>query len=81
MPEIGITGLIVILVVALLIFGPKRLPEIGRSLGRGMREFKDSITGDDNEAEAEKVELTPPATPTPVAQDTATRSESERVSS
>jgi Sec-independent protein translocase protein TatA len=54
---------------------------MGRSLGRGMREFKDSITGDDNEAEAEKVELTPPATPAPVAQDTATRTESERVSS
>ena len=34
MPEIGITGLIVILVVALLVFGPKRLPEIGRSLGQ-----------------------------------------------
>jgi sec-independent protein translocase protein TatA len=45
MPEIGITGLIVILIVALLVFGPKRLPEIGRSLGKGMREFKDSITG------------------------------------
>ncbi|MGN6432132.1 MAG: twin-arginine translocase TatA/TatE family subunit [Gaiellaceae bacterium] len=45
MPEIGISGLIVILVVALLVFGPKRLPEIGHSLGKGMREFKDSITG------------------------------------
>jgi sec-independent protein translocase protein TatA len=45
MPEIGIAGLIVILIVALLVFGPKRLPEIGRSLGRGMREFKDSVTG------------------------------------
>ena len=45
MPEIGISGLIIILVVALLVFGPKRLPEIGRSLGRGMREFKDSVTG------------------------------------
>jgi sec-independent protein translocase protein TatA len=45
MPEIGITGLIVILIVALLVFGPKRLPEIGRSLGKGMREFKDSVTG------------------------------------
>jgi sec-independent protein translocase protein TatA len=44
-PEIGISGLIVILVVALLVFGPKRLPEIGRSLGKGMREFKDSISG------------------------------------
>jgi sec-independent protein translocase protein TatA len=53
MPEIGITGLIVILVVALLVFGPKRLPEIGRSLGKGMREFKDSITGgsDDDKPE------------------------------
>jgi len=37
--------LIIILVVALVIFGPKRLPELGNSLGRGMREFKDSISG------------------------------------
>jgi sec-independent protein translocase protein TatA len=51
MPEIGIAGLIVILVVALLVFGPKRLPEIGRSLGKGMREFKDSISGRDDKAE------------------------------
>ncbi len=51
MPEIGIAGLIVILIVAALVFGPKRLPEIGRSLGRGMREFKDSITGQDEKAE------------------------------
>ena len=49
MPEIGIAGLIVILIVALLVFGPKRLPEIGRSLGKGMREFKDSITGSSDE--------------------------------
>ena len=56
MPEIGIAGLIVILIVALLVFGPKRLPEIGRSLGKGMREFKDSVTGQD-----EKAELPPPA--------------------
>ena len=40
--EIGI-----ILVIVLIIFGPKRLPDLGRSLGGGMREFKDSITGDD----------------------------------
>jgi sec-independent protein translocase protein TatA len=49
MPEIGIAGLVVILIVALLVFGPKRLPEIGRSLGKGMREFKDSITGSSDE--------------------------------
>ena len=49
MPEIGIAGLVVILIVALLVFGPKRLPEIGRSLGTGMREFKDSITGNSDE--------------------------------
>lgn len=57
MPEIGISGLIILLVVALLVFGPKRLPEIGRSLGRGMREFKDSVSGHDD-----KTELPPPAT-------------------
>jgi sec-independent protein translocase protein TatA len=57
LPEVGITGLIVILIVALLVFGPKRLPEIGRSLGKGMREFKDSITGNSNE----KAELPPSA--------------------
>jgi sec-independent protein translocase protein TatA len=51
MPEIGIAGLGVILIVALLVFGPKRLPEIGRSLGKGMREFKDSITGKDEKSE------------------------------
>jgi sec-independent protein translocase protein TatA len=57
LPEVGITGLIVILIVALLVFGPKRLPEIGRSLGKGMREFKDSITGRDDD----KAELPPSA--------------------
>jgi sec-independent protein translocase protein TatA len=45
MPEIGIAGVVVILIVALLVFGPKRLPEMGRSLGKGMREFKDSVSG------------------------------------
>jgi sec-independent protein translocase protein TatA len=45
MPNIGPTELIIVLVLALLILGPKRLPAAGRSLGQGMREFKDSITG------------------------------------
>lgn len=47
MPNIGPTELIIVLVIALLILGPKRLPAAGRSLGQGMREFKDSITGKD----------------------------------
>jgi sec-independent protein translocase protein TatA len=43
---IGMPELIVLGLVLLLIFGPKRLPEMGRSLGRGMREFKDSVSKD-----------------------------------
>jgi sec-independent protein translocase protein TatA len=45
MPNIGPLELIIVLVIVLLIFGAKRLPEVGRGLGSGMREFKDSVTG------------------------------------
>jgi sec-independent protein translocase protein TatA len=48
--------LIIVLVIALIVLGPKRLPEVGRSVGRGMREFKDSLAGindDDDEDEPE----------------------------
>jgi sec-independent protein translocase protein TatA len=45
MPNIGTGEIILLLLLALLLFGAKRLPEIGRSLGTGMREFKDSVTG------------------------------------
>ena len=41
----------IVLVIALIVFGPKRLPELGKSLGTGMREFKDSITGDNDDDE------------------------------
>jgi sec-independent protein translocase protein TatA len=44
-PNIGPTELIIVLVIVLLIFGPKRLPGLGKQLGTGMREFKDSISG------------------------------------
>jgi sec-independent protein translocase protein TatA len=43
--------LAILLVVALLLFGAKRLPEMGRSLGRGMREFKDAVTGKDDDGD------------------------------
>ena len=42
---IGLPEILIILVIVLVIFGPKRLPDLGRSLGSGMREFKDSVTG------------------------------------
>jgi sec-independent protein translocase protein TatA len=54
MPNIGPLELAIVLVIALIIFGPKRLPDLGRSLGRGMREFKDSITGKDEDEELEQ---------------------------
>jgi len=60
---IGFPELLILLVVVLLVFGPKRLPEMGRSLGKGMREFKDSISGNDTEpAEPAAPVQLPPAT-------------------
>lgn len=49
----------IVLVIALIVFGPKRLPELGKSLGAGMREFKDSITGksDEDEKREEQAKL------------------------
>jgi sec-independent protein translocase protein TatA len=44
-PGIGPMELVIVLVIALIVLGPKRLPDAGRSLGRGMREFKTSLTG------------------------------------
>jgi sec-independent protein translocase protein TatA len=49
MPNIGPMELIVVLVIALMVLGPKKLPEVGRSVGRGIREFKSSIGGDDDD--------------------------------
>jgi len=53
MPNVGPLELIVVLIIALIVFGPKRLPELGRSLGRGIREFRGSVSGEKDEDEDE----------------------------
>ena len=88
MPNIGAPELIILLIVLLLVFGPKRLPEMGRSVGRGIREFKESVSGneppDEPKATPPAPALEPKATPpeTPAAADTtASKSDTERVAS
>jgi sec-independent protein translocase protein TatA len=49
MPNIGPIEIIVVLLILLVIFGPKRIPELGRSVGQGMRNFKESVTGRDRD--------------------------------
>jgi sec-independent protein translocase protein TatA len=56
---IGPLEIIIVLVIVLLIFGPKRLPDLGRSLGSGMREFKNSVTGKDRDELPEREETAP----------------------
>lgn len=74
MPDIGPLELVIILVIVLIVVGPKKLPGLGRSLGSGMREFKDSLTGDNKD---EQPVISPtqlptqpvqPAPPQPVAE-------------
>jgi sec-independent protein translocase protein TatA len=72
---IGIWELLILLLVLLLVFGPKRLPEMGRQLGKGMREFKDSVSGsgkDDDSTIDDMAEL-PPAEPEPTQAATSSR--------
>ena len=54
MPGIGPMELIIVLVIALVVLGPKRLPSAGRSLGEGMRNFKSSLTGGDEKESLER---------------------------
>ena len=54
MPNVGPLEIAVVLIIVLIIFGPKRLPELGQSMGRGIREFKASISGDKEEDSPEE---------------------------
>jgi sec-independent protein translocase protein TatA len=71
MGPFGPTEILIILVIALVVFGPKRLPEMGKSLGKGIREFKSSVTGDDEhpqqhaEPQVTRTQELPPAAPAP----------------
>ena len=81
MPSIGPMELVIVLAIALLVVGPKKLPELGRSLGGGMREFKDSITGkddDDRQIEERNVEQAAPVAPAPTATTATTADEEAR---
>jgi sec-independent protein translocase protein TatA len=63
--SIGPMELIIVLVIALIVLGPKRLPEVGRSVGKGMREFKDSLSGinmDDDDEDDPKPQRQPAKT-------------------
>ena len=68
--NIGPLEIIVVLIIALIVFGPKRLPELGNSLGKGIREFKDSVTGDNDDDDDNDVKAisTTNATSAPVEQ-------------
>jgi sec-independent protein translocase protein TatA len=57
MPNIGPMELIIILAIALIVLGPKKLPEAGRSIGKGLREFKDGLSGERDREEDERPAL------------------------
>ena len=66
MSNIGLPEIAIVLLIVLVIFGPKRLPQLGRSLGSGMREFKDAVTGNRNkDDDREAIEPPTAAQPQP----------------
>jgi sec-independent protein translocase protein TatA len=70
MPNIGPMEIGIVLIIALVVFGPKKLPELGHSLGRGLREFKGSISGESKEVDEPQAiaqPVTAPEAPAPVA--------------
>lgn len=74
MPNIGPMEIGIVLVIALIVFGPKRLPELGKSLGKGLREFKGSIASDHSEPNEAAAAIEP--APTAVTHGPKTKAES-----
>jgi len=78
---IGIWEMLILLLVLLLVFGPKKLPEMGRQLGKGMREFKDSVSGsdkDDDRFDSDRFDDEPAELPAAPRETPATARERER---
>jgi sec-independent protein translocase protein TatA len=63
MSNIGLPEIAIVLLIVLVIFGPKRLPQLGRSLGSGMREFKDAVTGKNKDDDEPEQIVAPPPSP------------------
>jgi sec-independent protein translocase protein TatA len=71
MPNVGPMELVIVLVVALIVLGPKRLPEVGRSLGNGLREFKDSLQNPGQDDDDVQLDVEDPPKPVTTAAATA----------
>ena len=74
MSSIGLPEIAIVLLIVLVIFGPKRLPQLGRSLGSGMREFKDAVTGNRKDDDDDSPELAAPP-PDPAERVTAAKAD------
>jgi sec-independent protein translocase protein TatA len=73
MPNVGPLELAIVLIIALVVFGPKRLPELGRSLGKGIREFRGSVSGENEPDRTEAIEPPKPTANQGAEGDTAAR--------
>jgi len=75
MPNVGPMEIVVLLIIALIVFGPKRLPELGKSLGKGVREFRGSISGEQSSEDQAEEKRQPTGVSSPAAHhhDAATR--------
>jgi sec-independent protein translocase protein TatA len=76
MPNIGPLEICIVLIIALVVFGPKRLPELGKSLGKGISEFKGTIGGDNHADPPAAIESsTATAAPARVSEDAAVKTQ------